>query len=114
MTSRTRRLLVLCVLAAGSASALGVSVPPPDVDLELRGKDKVRTTLRPASEVDSFLCDLPRGTVISASARSKGKTAPAPHLAFQSGGDDVTGAVIVPKGTTVALKPFTVATTGQY
>ncbi len=84
------------------------------VDVQLRGADKVGGTIRPATDVECFLCDVAQNTVISASVKSVGKTGPAFKLSLLQGGVAVPGATFVVKGLGGSFVPFAVPASGQY
>ncbi len=84
------------------------------VDVQLRGSDKLTGTIRPKDEVDCFLCDVAKGTVISASVKGSSKTGPAFQISLQQNGSAVSGATFAAKGLGGSLLPFTVPASGQY
>src|ERR1043166_4087797 len=100
MMPRSARNLLAAVplFAIASAAAAGDSV-----DLELRGRDAVQGTIRPADEHENFRCRLARDTVVSASVKAKGRGGPVPELAFRLGAHDVAGSEILPRGRGAAL-----------
>src|SRR5262245_55784287 len=68
-----------------------------DVDLEVRGNEKVQGTLRPADERESFLLDLPQFATVTATV--KRKSGPVPTLELLDGGDaTVASGVATPTG----------------
>lgn len=97
------------VVAALAAPALAGSV-----DLQVRGKDKVSGTIRPAFDEECFLCELPRGAVLTSSVKG-GKAGPAFRLTLRDGaGVEVPEAAFVAKGTGGALAPFVAAASGSF
>lgn len=109
---RTARLLVLApaALAAGAAVAAD---PVDSVDLQVGPRDRVRGTLRPAEERESFLVPVLRGTRVVATARRIGKTGPVPSFDVLDG-----AAATVASGAATSsgarLRGFSFATTGDH
>jgi hypothetical protein len=105
-----RRVATLAgIFAAGSvASADSVNLP-------LHGKDTVAGTLRPASDRENFLCDVPQGAALAVSLKGKSPGGPVFQVLLEDGGGPVAGAAFVTKGSSVALsQPFAVAASGRY
>lgn len=75
--------VVVVMVLAGAAAAQD------DVDLQVRGNEKVDGTLRPAGERESFLLDAPRGAVVTASVKKRGSGGPVPTLEVLDSADAV-------------------------
>lgn len=74
------RFSTYALALAGLLVAAVVGQAQDSVDLQLTGKDKVKGTLRPATEREGFLCDVVRGTKILAVVKAKGKGGPQPRI----------------------------------
>jgi hypothetical protein len=103
-----RALAAVVVLAAGAPAFAQEGVL-----LEVRGKDKVLGTIRPANESEAVFGTLVKGTVLKAAAKSKDKNGPIPSLAVLAN-DVPVDVQIVAKGRAVAIEPYTVPATAVY
>jgi hypothetical protein len=113
MLSTTRRGIV--TLAGLAAAAVAWAAPAGSVNLPLRGRDKVLGTIRPASDLERFLCDIPRGAALSVSVKGKTRGGPPFVLDLQESGTPVPGAMFETRGTGQVLdQPFTVPASGRY
>src|SRR5262245_35905615 len=94
-TNSGRMVTLASLVAAATASA----APAGSANLPLRGQAKVLGTMRPAADVENFLCDIPRGSALAVSV--KGKTRGGPPFALQllRSGIPEPGAAFVTKGT---------------
>jgi hypothetical protein len=75
-----RRICVVALLLATAGAAARGGVPTCDVDVELAGSAKVRGSIRPAAQCESFVLDLPRLAAVTATATARGAGSPAPRL----------------------------------
>jgi len=101
--------LPVLVLAASAALAADGTV-----DLQLRGKDKVAGTLRPVSDTECYVCDVPRGALLSVALKGAGKPFPTVGLALRLDGLDVGGAPIVTSSKGATIKSYEVEASGRY
>lgn len=105
----TRRIAGLLLLAAGAAPAGAAD----DVDLQVRGNDKVSGTLRPADERERFLIAAPRGARITASVKKTGSGGPVPALDLLDGLLNVVEPA-TPNGKGAKLRTDPLATSDQF
>jgi hypothetical protein len=103
-------VLVAAALAAAAASARAAD----SVDLQLRGKDKVSGTLRPVTDTECYVCDLPRGALLSVALKGAGKPFATVGLALRLGGVDVGGAPIETSTKGATIKSYAIEASGRY
>src|SRR5262245_59401524 len=103
-------ILVLAAAAVGAAAASALA--DGTVDLQLRGKDKVAGTLRPVSDTECYVCDLPQGALLSVALKGAGKPFPTVGLALRVEGVDVEGAPIVTNTKGATIKSYAVGASG--
>jgi hypothetical protein len=107
--TRFASFALAALVAAAAAPAVADSV-----DLQLRGKDKVAGTLRPVFDTECYVCDLPRGALLSVALKGAGKPFPTVGLALRLEGVDVGGAPIVSSSKGATIKSYEVEASGRY
>ncbi len=90
-----------------------------DLDVGVRNGDKIRATIFPESEVETYRVDLPRGAVLSVSGKPKktGDRRFPPDLRMRlldPVGRDITGDHLRVRGKRTTLTGFEAPTTGRY
>jgi hypothetical protein len=108
---QTRFASIPVVVVAAAASA---ALAADSVDLQLRGKDRVAGTLRPVTDTECYVCDLPRGAQLSVALKGAGKPFPTVGLALRLDGLDVGGAPIVTNSKGATIKSYEVGASGRY
>lgn len=109
------RFAPIPVLVAAAALLAAASARAADsVDLQLRGNDKVAGTLRPVTDTECYVCDLPRGAQLSVALKGAGKPFPTVGLALRLGGVDVGGAPIETNTKGATIKSYAIEASGRY
>jgi hypothetical protein len=108
--SRTPAAAALLALAAASPSRAA-----DDVDLQVRGNEKILGTLRPADERERFLYDAPRGALLSAAVKKAGAGGPVPTFELiDAAFNPVAGAVVTTTPTGSKLTKFALPDSALY
>lgn len=101
--------IAACLLAAPALA---------DVDVALGNGDKVRGSLSPADEVETFRVSLPKGASLKVSLKGKkargSRSLPSPELEVLLDDADASNGQIVKRGVASKLKKLIVAATDEY
>lgn len=111
---KATRIAPVPVVVSALTAIAALAHAADSVDLQLRGNDKVAGTLRPVYDTECYVCDLPRGSLLSVVLKGAGKPFPTVGLALRVGGVDVPGAPIVTNAKGATIKSYEIADSGRY